>query len=80
MAFWDSSAGKIVYVKPSRIEGYPLWRWIDCGCCAGLEWGGEEPRECRDCNGSGRRAWHVPSGVYAEYPGGPFLGRQGKLE
>lgn len=49
------------------------WRIVSCGCCDGLEWGGECPRECRRCGGQGR-VFVLPSGVAALYPGGPFLG------
>jgi hypothetical protein len=38
-----------------------------------LEWGGEYPRECRNCNGTGRICVHLKSGVHALYPGGPFM-------
>ena len=75
MAFWDSKAQKIKYRKPIPFPGYPKWLEIDCGCCNGLQWGGYEPRECNICEGAGRYAKHVLSGVLAEYPGGPFLGR-----
>lgn len=49
------------------------WRTISCGCCAGLEWGGEEPRECRDCMGNGI-LFIRPNGAIASYPGGPWVG------
>ena len=49
------------------------WRIVSCGCCAGLEWGGEYPRECRRCWGNGR-VFVTPSGRAAIYPGGPFVG------
>ncbi len=49
------------------------WRIVYCGCCAGLEWGGEYPRECHQCGGQGR-VFVLPSGHAALYPGGPFLG------
>ena len=50
------------------------WTRIPCGCCAGIAWGGEYPRECRDCKGSGS-LWLSPSGTrLALYPGGPFAG------
>lgn len=50
------------------------WKHVSCGCCAGLEWGGEEPRECKDCGGNGS-LWQSPKGALALYPGGPFVGR-----
>ena len=74
MAYWDSKSGKIVKFDTQQCDGYDAWEWIDCGCCAGLEWGGESPRECRTCGGSGWVARHKNSGVLAWYPGGPFCG------
>lgn len=47
---------------------------VDCGCCNGLAWGGEYPRECRDCKGSGL-LYRYPSGALALYRGGPFAGQ-----
>ncbi len=78
MAYWDSEKKTIVRVKPEPYPDHPGWWYIDCGCCAGLEWGGDYPRECHDCNGSGFVAYHEDSGALAEYPGGPFLGSMGK--
>lgn len=49
--------------------------WVRCGCCAGLEWGGEQPRECRDCDGNGQ-VYRYPSGRLALYPGGPLKGQE----
>lgn len=46
---------------------------VDCGCCNGLEWGGEYPRECRDCGGTGV-LYRYASGRLALYRGGPFCG------
>ena len=74
MAFWNGS--QIIYTKPRPIENYPGWEEVDCGCCGGIQWGGESPRECNDCEGSGRYCRHIKSGVMALYPGGPFLGRE----
>lgn len=75
MAYWDSENQKIVRPPPEKINDYPGWIREDCGCCGGLEWGGEYPRECRNCHGTGVVCRHIRSGVLAEYPGGPFLGR-----
>ena len=67
--------GQIVRWAPTPIEGYDgHWWWIDCGCCNGLEWGGESPRECKDCSNS-HLALHVTTGLLALYVGGPFRGR-----
>lgn len=74
MAYWNSK--KIVYTKPSTCEDNPGWEYIDCGCCGGLQWGGESPRECLVCKGASFYFRHIKSGVLAEYPGGPFLGRE----
>lgn len=51
------------------------WIEVACGCCAGLEWGGVYPRECRDCGGSGFLIVHKRTGRIADYPGGPFRGQ-----
>lgn len=75
MAFWDATLRTIVYFKSEPAEGYPGWERIDCGCSNGLEWGGEEPRECRNCGGSGFIFHHIKSGVLALYPGGPLCGK-----
>lgn len=74
MAAWNSTAQTIVSSPAAVCESHPGWLLVDCGCCAGLEWGGNEPRECRDCGGGGHLALHVDSGVLAQYPGGPFAG------
>lgn len=74
MARWDAKNSKIVSFPSYPVENYPDWVWDDCGCCAGLIWGGDSPRECPHCNG-GQIARHVPSGVLALWPGGPFVGR-----
>ena len=75
MAYWDSEAQEIVRFSPIPSEQYPGWEEIDCGCCAGLEWGGVEPIECGRCQGTGVIFHHTKSGVFALYPGGPFIGR-----
>ena len=72
MAHWDSKAGVVVYWPTKRCKHHPKWDEIDCGCCAGIEWGGEEPRECRKCGASGVIYRHRKSGVTAQWPGGPF--------
>ena len=77
MAYWDDKQNKKVYHKP-RPSAWRGWEVLDCGCCNGIEWGGEEPIECSSCNGSGKYFRHTKSGVLAEYPGGPFLGRESK--
>jgi hypothetical protein len=75
MSYWNSKAQEIVRIPDRPWPDYPGWLRIDCGCCAGLEWGGESPRECRDCGGGGFLAKHVKSGVLADYPGGPLRGK-----
>lgn len=72
MAHWDSKNGKIVYFEPRPYPAYPGWEMIDCGCCGGIEWGGEEPIECNKCGGSGSIARHRKTGLTAHYPGGQF--------
>jgi hypothetical protein len=49
--------------------------WVDCGCCAGIEWGGEYPRECESCGGTGLQ-YRYASGALALSPGGPFRGHE----
>jgi hypothetical protein len=75
MAYWDSKKERIVYFPDQDCEFHSGWIEEDCGCCGGIEWGGESPVECRECNGGGIIYRHKKSGVYAMYPGGPFLGR-----
>ena len=60
--------------RGTRLPDKPTWAVSGCGCCHGLEWGGEEPRECRDCGGSGGVYVHLPTGSVALWPGGPFNG------
>lgn len=72
MAHWDDKRSVIVYWPDRPYAGYPGWVETDCGCCVGIQWGGDSPREC-DCNG-GVLAKHLASGALALYPGGPFRG------
>lgn len=60
--------------KPTMADLYPGWKIVPCSCCAGIEWGGEIPREHDRCGGSGS-LWLTPSGTrVALWPGGPFSG------
>jgi hypothetical protein len=63
----------------ARRSGGHLWKRVSCSCCGGLEWGGEEPRECSTCFGSGM--FYVNRhGTGVLWPGGPFNGvREPKL-
>ena len=74
MAYWDEEKGTIVCAPPEPHPHYEGWNVIDCGCCAGIEWGGGGARECRTCGGGGFICHHLKSGVLAWYPGGPFVG------
>lgn len=74
MSHWDSAAQTIVRWPTNAIDGYPGWLSVDCGCCAGVQWGGDYPRECPHCQGSGVLALHVASRRIALYPGGPLCG------
>jgi hypothetical protein len=76
MAYWNHETSEIVTLPPEPYDGFPGWQQVDCGCCAGLEWGGDYPVECPRCKGAGFFALHVASGRLADYPGGPFRGRQ----
>lgn len=60
------------------------WKQIECHdcnghgqvsnyCCGGMDFNG--PEECHTCNGSGL-IWKSPKGALAQYPGGPFVGRE----
>jgi hypothetical protein len=73
MASWDYRTGVTLHCPPKRERNG--WYSFDCGCCGGIEWGGEDPRECDCCSGSGSLWVHIPSGVFAKYPGGKFSGR-----
>jgi hypothetical protein len=74
MAYFDSKTLQIVYRPPRKWSGYRGWLDIDCGCCNGIQWGGEDPRECRTCEGTGRWAVHVKSGLLKLWPGGSIIG------
>ena len=80
MSYWDSTTQKIISFPPKVFEYNPNWIEVDCGCCGGLQWGGESPRECNTCDGTGCYFVHLISGVMAEYPGGRLLGRYTKSE
>jgi len=70
MAYWTGE--KIVYFDPQPYPEYPGWELIDCGCCAGIEWGGDYPNECNTCGGGGYIARHIKTNITAKWPGGPF--------
>ncbi len=74
MASWNSKTQTTTRYPTKPSMDYPDWDIEDCGCCNGIMWGGEYPRECDNCNGSGRIYRHRESGVAAEYPGGRFVG------
>lgn len=76
MSYWDSLNQQIIRIPPRPYPNYPGWTELDCGCCGGLEWGGEVPRDCRTCKGSGSLARHDATGTLAMYPSGPLLGRE----
>jgi hypothetical protein len=78
VSHYNSDKNEIIHWPTRDSEVYPGWEMIDCGCCHGIEWGGEESRECKECCASGIQWRHKKSGVYAEYPGGPFTGRDSK--
>lgn len=74
MSHWDSARQLIVRWPDEKIPEYPGWTRIDCGCCAGIKWGGETPRDCTSCGGCGMICRHDATGTLAMYPGGPLLG------
>lgn len=60
------------------------WTQIQCSSCDGhglaSSYGGGDflgADECCDCNGSGY-IWRSPKGALAQWPGGPFVGRESK--
>lgn len=64
----------------------PRWVIQECFDCSGLgqvssyTYGGMDfngPEECRTCNGSGT-IYRSPKGSLAQWPGGPFIGRERK--
>jgi len=73
MSHWDGE--KVISWPAERCEQYPAWIKEDCGCCAGIQWGGEFPRECDECAGNGFIYRHESTGTLAQYPGGPLLGK-----
>ena len=75
MSYWNSKKQTIVSFAPVICKEYPDWIEVDCGCCAGIKWGGEEPVECDRCNATGIIYVHIKSGVMADYPGGHFQGK-----
>lgn len=74
MSYWDSENKTIVRIPTKDWPNNSSWECVDCGCCGGIQWGGDYPRECGTCKGSGFYARHKESRVIAQYPGGPFLG------
>ncbi len=75
MSYWDADNNKTVSFKPEEVENYSGWLRIDCGCCAGISWGGHTPQDCEECGGSGHIYKHKKSGALALWPGGPFCGQ-----
>ena len=75
MSYWNAEKQEVVRIAPEAFPGYPTWQRIDCGCCAGIEWGGEYPVECTTCGGSGFIAKHIATGTLALWPGGSICGR-----
>ena len=80
MSYWDSENKKIIRIPTKDWHDNPNWESVDCGCCGGLQWGGDYPRECGTCKGAGHYARHKESRAVAQYPGGPFLGSEPVFE
>jgi hypothetical protein len=74
VSHWDSAAQTIVS-WPTHYHEYPGWIVVDCGCCAGIRWGGDSPRECDHCGGGGTICVHLGSRRIADWPGGPLRGQ-----
>jgi len=70
MAHWNGK--NIIYFNPIKSKYWPKWDESDCGCCSGIEWGGESPRECKTCGGKGFIFVHRKTGIRVQWPGGPF--------
>jgi hypothetical protein len=60
------------------------WKQQQCAICAGCgmvsayTFDGSEfegPEECSGCGGNGY-IWRSPKGALAQYPGGPFVGKE----
>lgn len=51
MNAWES----VLNPSPERVAELRERGLQLCGCCAGIEWGGEYPVECSACAGSGVR-------------------------
>lgn len=77
MSHWDSATQQIVRWPTRESRDFPGWVEVDCGCCAGIQWGAGDqgPRGCDRCNESGVIHLHVASLRTAEWPGGPLTGR-----
>jgi len=73
MSWWNSAKQQIIRFPSKPVPDYPGWEIEDCGCCLGIQWGGQCPIECNRCNGTGVVYRHQKSGVVAEYPGGKFV-------
>lgn len=70
MAYWDGS--QVIGFEPTFSRTWMGWIEADHGCCNGIKWGGEYPREC-EC-AAGVMYVHIESGTIAQYPGGPLMG------
>lgn len=77
MANWNSTAGVVEAWAPRVHPFHAGWAMVDCGCCAGIQWGGEAPVECSTCGAGGWLHVHLASGRTAWWPGGPFSGSLG---
>lgn len=75
MSAWNSDTLTVETWEPRLNPDFPGWALVDCGCCAGIRWGGEEPVECSTCGAGGWLHVHLDSGVMAWWPGGPLSGR-----
>lgn len=76
MAYWDSEKGFVHHFADEPHPDYPGWAVVDCGCCAGIQWGGDSPEECDMCGGSGQIVRHDKTRTLARWPGGPLLGKE----
>jgi hypothetical protein len=80
MSHWDSARQITVRWPDEKFPEYPGWTRIDCGCCAGIAWGGCSPVDCDQCRGGGFLWRHDASRALALYPGGPFAGHDSPIK
>ena len=64
MSYWDHYTLSIITLPDHDLGNG--WVQKDCGCCNGIQWGGNEPIDCNICDGKGYYSKHKESGVLAK--------------